>query len=271
MTLSTDTPRAPRLWGRTALAAVLLTGTAIGGFAIGQSGFAATEAQPGTPVNPPGSGMTGHTLPDFTDLVEKQGAAVVNISTTQAARGPLAGRGGGGGGPIPNLPEDDPFYEFFRRFMPNPQNPQNPQTPREFPSQSLGSGFIISADGYVLMNAHVVEAADEITVKLTDKRELKAKVIGSDRRTDIALLKIDPKRVEGGLRPLELAPGERRLRPGEATIAIGAPFGLAGSVTTHSVRHYKEPAIFVGVCVEIVFVSTPHPASICSRGYSKMH
>jgi serine protease Do len=157
-------------------------------------------------------------LPDFTDLVEKQGAAVVNISTTQTARGPAAGRGA-----IPNLPEDDPFYEFFRRFMPNPQGPQ---TPREFQSQSLGSGFIISADGYVLTNAHVVEAADEITVKLTDKRELKAKVIGSDRRTDIALLKIDA----NGL-PFVRFGNPERLRVGEWVVAIGSPFGFENTVT----------------------------------------
>ena len=167
-------------------------------------------------------------LPDFTDLVEKQGAAVVNISTTQTARGPMAGRGGGGGGggAVPNLPEDDPFYEFFRRFMPNPQSPQAPQTPREFQSQSLGSGFIISADGFVLTNAHVVEAADEITVKLSDKRELKAKVIGSDRRTDIALLKIEA----NGL-PFVRFGNPERLRVGEWVVAIGSPFGFENTVT----------------------------------------
>ena len=166
-------------------------------------------------------------LPDFTDLVEKQGAAVVNISTTQTARSPMAGRGGGGGRRrVPNLPEDDPFYEFFRRFMPNPQSPQAPQTPREFQSQSLGSGFIISADGFVLTNAHVVEAADEITVKLTDKRELKAKVIGSDRRTDIALLKIEA----NGL-PFVRFGNPERLRVGEWVVAIGSPFGFENTVT----------------------------------------
>ena len=156
-------------------------------------------------------------LPDFTDLVEKHGAAVVNISTTQTAKGPMAGRGG------PNIPEDDPFYEFFRRFMPNPGPGA---APREFQSQSLGSGFIISADGFVLTNAHVVEAADEITVKLTDKRELKAKVIGSDRRTDIALLKIEA----SGL-PFVRFGDPNRLRVGEWVVAIGSPFGFENSVT----------------------------------------
>ncbi|HTE15208.1 MAG TPA: trypsin-like peptidase domain-containing protein, partial [Burkholderiales bacterium] len=115
-------------------------------------------------------------LPDFTDLVERQGPAVVNISTTQASsRNPLAQQ-------FPNVPEDDPFFEFFRRFMPN-----QPGGPREFQAQSLGSGFVVTGDGYILTNAHVVQSADEITVRLTDKREFKAKVIGSDRRTDVAL------------------------------------------------------------------------------------
>jgi serine protease Do len=130
----------------------------------------------------------------------------------------MAGRGG------PNIPEDDPFYEFFRRFMPNPGPGQG--APREFQSQSLGSGFIISADGFVLTNAHVVEAADEITVKLTDKRELKAKVIGSDRRTDIALLKIEA----SGL-PFVRFGDPNRLRVGEWVVAIGSPFGFENSVT----------------------------------------
>ena len=115
-------------------------------------------------------------LPDFTDIVEKQGATVVNISTTQTVRNPV------GLPQIPQLPEDHPLYDLFRRFAPS-------SGPREFQSTSLGSGFIISSDGYIMTNAHVVEAADEITVKLNDKRELKAKVIGSDRRTDMALIK----------------------------------------------------------------------------------
>ncbi|MDH2915760.1 MAG: DegQ family serine endoprotease [Gallionella sp.] len=151
-------------------------------------------------------------LPDFTELVEKQGAAVVNVSTTQVIRAPQAFQG------MPNLPENDPFYEFFRRFA--------PQMPREQESQSLGSGFIISADGYMLTNAHVVDRADKITVRLSDKREFKAKVIGADKRTDVALLKIEAT----GLPKVTLGnPG--LLKVGEWVLAIGSPFGFDSSVT----------------------------------------
>ena len=152
-------------------------------------------------------------LPDFTELVEKQGPTVVNISTTQTVRNTP------GIPQIPNLQEDDPFYEFFRRFIPNPG-------PREFQSNSLGSGFIISSDGYVLTNAHVVEGADEINVRLTDKREFKGKVIGSDRRTDVALIKI-----EGSGLPTVKFGDPNRLKVGEWVVAIGSPFGFENSVT----------------------------------------
>src|SRR6185503_19725588 len=125
-------------------------------------------------------------LPDFTRLVEEQGNAVVNISTTQAVRRPAA---------LPQMPgiEDEEVLEFFRRFIPRQPGPgQPPQGPAPRPeSRSLGSGFIISQDGYVLTNAHVVEGADEITVRLTDKREFKAKAIGADKRSDLALLKLE--------------------------------------------------------------------------------
>ena len=155
-------------------------------------------------------------LPDFTELVEKQGPAVVNISTSQNKKAhPKVPQ-------IPNLDEDDPFFEFFRRFM--PQNPG--QTPREFSTRSLGSGFIISADGYILTNAHVVDGADEITVRLTDKREFKAKVIGADKRTDVALIKIDA----SGLPAVKLG-DPNKLKVGEWVLAIGSPFGFDNTVT----------------------------------------
>ncbi|MGA0032464.1 MAG: DegQ family serine endoprotease, partial [Burkholderiales bacterium] len=151
-------------------------------------------------------------LPDFTELVEKQGAAVVNISTTQTTRNALSQQ-------LPQLDENDPFYEFFRRFIPNPG-------PREFQSQSLGSGFIISADGYILTNAHVVDFAEEVTVRLTDKREFKAKVIGTDRRTDVALIKI-----EAGNLPIVQFGDPGKLKVGEWVVAIGSPFGFDNTVT----------------------------------------
>jgi serine protease Do len=153
-------------------------------------------------------------LPDFTDLVEKQGPAVVNISTTQIVRDTPAVPG------MPNVPKGDPFYEFFKHFAP----PQ--QTPQEHELQSLGSGFIISADGYILTNAHVVGSADGITVRLTDKREFKAKLIGFDKRTDVALIKIEaiglPKITQGD---------PNLLKVGEWVLAIGSPFGFDSSVT----------------------------------------
>ncbi len=160
-------------------------------------------------------------LPNFADLVDKQGHTVVNISTSQAR--PQAGRNPQG----PNLEEMDPF-DLFRRFIPRQPGPNQgePQQPREFESRSLGSGFIISADGYVLTNAHVVDNADEITVRLTDKREFKAKVVGADRRTDVALIKIEAT----GL-PVVNFGDPATLRVGEWVLAIGSPFGFDNSVT----------------------------------------
>lgn len=154
-------------------------------------------------------------LPDFTDLAEKQGPAVVNVSTTQVIKGQRFVH------PFP-FDDDDPSSDFFRRFMPR----QLPGIPKEFKNQSLGSGFIISADGFILTNAHVVDGADEVLVKLTDKREFKAKVIGADKRTDVALLKIEA----NGL-PVVKMGDPARLKVGEWVVAIGAPFGFDNSVT----------------------------------------
>lgn len=148
-------------------------------------------------------------LPDFTELVEKQGAAVVNISSTQKMQIQQG---------LPNLPENDPFYDFFRRFAPPNQQEQE--------SQSLGSGFIISADGYIMTNAHVVDHADKITIRLTDKREFSAKVIGADKRTDVALLKIDA----SGLPKISIG-DPSKLKVGAWVVAIGSPFGFDSSVT----------------------------------------
>jgi serine protease Do len=151
-------------------------------------------------------------LPDFTALVEQVGPAVVNISTTQPARSRDEDA-------LPFRP-GDPFYEFFRRFGP----PQGQERPR--PAQGIGSGFIISADGFVLTNAHVVADANEVNVKLTDKREFKARVVGSDRRTDVALLKIDAT----GL-PFVRTGDAGKVKVGEWVVAVGSPFGFENTVT----------------------------------------
>jgi len=154
-------------------------------------------------------------LPDFTRLVEEQGAAVVNISTTQAARRSA----------LPQVPgvEDDEVLEFFRRFIPRQPGPGQGPRPE---SRSLGSGFIISADGYILTNAHVVDSAEEINVRFTDKREFKAKVIGADKRTDVALIKIDASNL-----PAVKFGEPARLKVGEWVVAIGSPFGFDNTVT----------------------------------------
>jgi serine protease Do len=157
-------------------------------------------------------------LPDFTRLVDEQGNAVVNISTTQAVRR-------GGGGAVPQVPgiEDEEVLEFFRRFIPRQQPGPSPRPE----ARSLGSGFIISADGYILTNAHVVDGADEINVRFTDKREFKAKVIGADRRTDIAVIKIEG----AGALPAVKFGDPTKLKVGEWVVAIGAPFGFENTVT----------------------------------------
>jgi serine protease Do len=157
--------------------------------------------------------QVGKGLPDFTELYEQQGPAVVSIDVTQKSRRST----------MPELSEDDPFYEFFRRFG---QIPRNTPRPRDFEQQSTGSGFILSADGYILTNAHVVDEASEVSVKLTDKREFKAKVVGTDKRTDVALLKIDAT----GLPKVTIGDPEK-LKVGEWVAAIGKPFGLENTIT----------------------------------------
>ncbi len=154
-------------------------------------------------------------LPDFTELYEKNGPAVVSIDVTQKIK---RGRG------MPELSEDDPFYEFFRRFGQVPPGPRGQQ--REPEAQSVGSGIIIGTDGYVITNAHVVDGADEVTVNLSDRREFKAKVIGADKRTDIALLKIEAKDL-----PKVVIGDPDKLKVGEWVVAIGKPFGLENTMT----------------------------------------
>ena len=176
---------------------------------------AALPANTSTPASTAASAaLVSVALPNFTALVKKEGPAVINISTTKKIRGMPSFPA------LPGLTPDDPFYEFFRRFALGDEMPQ------EFSSQSLGSGFIISTDGYVLTNDHVVEDADEVTVRLTDQREFKAKVIGTDRRSDIALLKIPAKDL-----PVVNIGDSSKLEVGEWVVAIGSPFGFTNSVS----------------------------------------
>jgi serine protease Do len=155
-------------------------------------------------------------LPDFTELYERQGPAVVSIDVTQKARKQR----------FPDISEDDPFYEFFRRFGQVPRNGPGGGQQREFETQSTGSGFIISPDGYIVTNAHVVDDANEVTVRLSDKREFVAKVIGSDARTDVSLLKVDATDL-----PRVAIGDPDKLRVGEWVVAIGKPFGLENTMT----------------------------------------
>lgn len=156
-------------------------------------------------------------LPDFTSLVERHGAAVVNISTTLRKDSRSAQRFA-----LPDVPEDSPFYEFFKKFF--GQIPEGIQPFEE--RSSLGSGFVISADGYVITNNHVVSEAEEVVVRLNDRREFVATIVGTDERSDIALLK-----VEGADLPVVKLGDSSTLQVGEWVLAIGSPFGFDHSVT----------------------------------------
>ncbi|MFN7856874.1 MAG: Do family serine endopeptidase [Acidovorax sp.] len=162
------------------------------------------------------------TLPDFTDLVDQVGPSVVNIRTVEK----LSSRSGASGG------MDEEMLEFFKRFgvpipnIPRQQRPQRPQPDEESQPRGVGSGFILTSDGYVMTNAHVVEGADQLIVTLTDKREFKGRIVGADKRTDVALVKIDAT----GLPAVKVG-DLGRLRVGEWVMAIGSPFGLENTVT----------------------------------------
>lgn len=152
-------------------------------------------------------------LPDFTRLVGKHAQAVVNISTTQRLKRANVAPG------LDEPSDEPPFNDFFRRYF--------DEMPDNFDANSLGSGFIISTDGYILTCAHVVEDASEILVRLADRRELNARLVGSDRRSDVALLKIDATAL-----PTVTIGNPQRLQVGEWVLAIGSPFGFDSSATS---------------------------------------
>ena len=159
-------------------------------------------------------------LPDFTQLVKKVAPSVVNISTKQTVKrqGHLPE-----GLDIPNLPENSPWGDLFRHFF---GDGNGDGAPEEYEARSLGSGFIIGADGYILTNNHVVDGADEIIVRLNDRRELNAKVIGADKRSDVALLKVDATDL-----PVVKLGDMGDVQVGQWVLAIGSPFGFDHSVS----------------------------------------
>ncbi|TXF96931.1 Do family serine endopeptidase [Massilia arenae] len=211
-----------------ALGAAGVIGGAVGAIAVNHNNAAASAAAQAAPavaaapapapapaaaVGAPASTVA---LPDFTRIAAQQGKAVVNIRVVGGTK--TANRGG-----LPNLDPSHPFYEFFRQF----QDPRGERGgDRGTPVFGAGSGFIVSPDGVILTNAHVVQGADEVTVKLQDRREFRAKVLGADPRTDVAVLKIDAK----GL-PVAPLGKSQSLLVGEWVLAIGSPFGLESTVT----------------------------------------
>lgn len=194
----------------------------IGGLAVGevthytpslaQAHSLLSDAQPTPAAASTAAPVAVRGLPDFTTLVEQYGPSVVNISVTKNMRGVSA--------EMPGVDRNNPFYDFFRRFqIPMPEN--------RAPQGGIGSGFIVSPDGIILTNAHVVADADEVTVRLTDRREFKAKVLGSDAQTDVATLKIDASDL-----PAVKIGNPDTLRVGEWVVAIGSPFGFENTVTS---------------------------------------
>jgi serine protease Do len=174
-------------------------------------------------------------IPDFSGLVETYGPAVVNISAKHVVkRTALRSNSGDNGGNAQQLPIDpsDPFYQFYRHFFGNMPGMQggggdDGGDQGDQPSASLGSGFIVSSDGYILTNAHVVDGANVVTVKLTDKREFKAKVVGADKQSDVAVLKIDASNL-----PTVKIGDPNQSKVGQWVVAIGSPYGFDNTVTS---------------------------------------
>ena len=206
------------------LAAGVLGGA---GVALTEGGRAHATASAPSLSAPAAQPLATVTAPDFSQIAQRHGAAVVNISVVGKVP---AEQDGEAHAVAPSLDPNDPFFEFFRRFGGAPGMPDMPgwggQGGPEQPSRGQGSGFIVSADGLILTNAHVVRDASEVVVKLTDRREFQAKVLGSDPKTDVAVLRIEAK-------DLPVVPLGRAsdLKVGEWVLAIGSPFGFENSVT----------------------------------------
>ncbi len=235
----------PRLLGAVAFVTLFAacspqSSTAASSPGTDRAGLVQTAAVTPTPA---ATAAAARGLPDFADLVAQVGSAVVNVQVVEKA--PSAQNPDQG-----DEEQDDPFGDFFRRFgLPRPNIP----TPRNYaPVHGIGSGFIISPDGYILTNAHVVNNASKITVKLTDRREFDAKVIGVDERTDVAVIKISTK----GELPVVRLGDSSKLRPGQWVLAIGSPFGFENSVTAGVVSALARGNVGEGGNGYVPFIQT---------------
>jgi serine protease Do len=189
-----------------------------GGYLLGNHGLGATHAHSAATEAAPLAAATtapipqSTSLPVFSAIVDRYGPAVVNISVTQVRKTALSDS------PFDDGDPNDPFFQFFRRFrIPLPQ---------QMPTHGMGSGFIVSPDGVIITNAHVVDGASEVMVKLTDRRELRAKVLGTDKETDVAVIRIDARNL-----PVVHIGKPADARVGDWVLAIGSPFGFENSVT----------------------------------------
>ncbi|MCR8960395.1 DegQ family serine endoprotease [Variovorax sp. S2] len=205
-----------RLTSPHALVLALATAGVIG--AVGAGAYTSAVSAP-TNATPIAAAPAMVTLPDFSTITTRDGPAVVNISVTGSVKEPDAEAAA----EMQGIDPDDPMFQFFRRFQ-GQMGPRGQQ--RDVPVRSQGSGFIVSPDGLIMTNAHVVKGAKEVTVKLTDRREYRAKVLGADAKTDIAVLKIDAKNL-----PTLALGNTKDLKVGEWVLAIGSPFGFESTVT----------------------------------------
>jgi serine protease Do len=222
-----------RTWSLAAVAGIFVVVVAHQGSHadVGLAGPGAAPAATPSAASPAPASARVTGLPDFSGLVAENGAAVVNISVVEKPQKmAVPGNPGNPGNPGEPGDSDDPLSQFFRHFqMPAPGQHAPPM-------HGIGSGFIVSPDGYVLTNAHVVDDSAEVTVKLTDRREFVAKVVGVDKRSDVALIKI----AATGLPTVRFGDSSR-LKPGQWVVAIGSPFGFENSVTAGVVSATARP------------------------------
>ncbi|MDN7178124.1 DegQ family serine endoprotease [Caballeronia sp. SEWSISQ10-4 2] len=220
-----------KIISRSAIAAAVVVALSAGYVAGNRNVPAPQVIAPAQAAMMPAEAAAKTGIPDFSGLVETYGPAVVNISAKHVVK--TASRRNGLNGGNPQLPIDpsDPFYQFFKHFygngVPGMGGDGNGQNAADTPSESLGSGFIVSSDGYILTNAHVVDGANVVTVKTTDKREYRAKVVGADKQSDVAVLKIDAKNL-----PVVKIGDPNGSKVGQWVVAIGSPYGFDNTVTS---------------------------------------